>query len=262
MGSDLLISREDMNFLLYDWLRVHQLTTRDRYSDHDRATFDGIIDLAAEVAGDVFRPINRLLDDQEPTMALDGSVVQPKELRAALRVFAQSGIAAAAFPSELGGDQVPSAVKAACSAYLYAGSIAAAAYSLLSDGKAHLIVAHGSPEQIDTFARPVIEGRWFGTMCLSETEAGSSLGDITTLASREADGTYRVRGIKKWISGGEHELSENIVHLLHAKTPRASAGVKGIFPFRAASDRDGLGHPGPRRTPDARSRRERSLGGR
>lgn len=231
MASELLISREDLNFLLYEWLHIEELAVRDHYREHDRETFDGLIDLAAEVASDVFRPINKILDDQEPTMAPDGSVVQPKELGDALRVFTQSGLSAATFPVGLGGDQVPTVVRVACSAYLHAGSIGASAYSFLSEGNARLIVAYGSQKQIDTFARPLIEGRWFGTMALSETEAGSSLGDITTLASPQPDGTFRLRGSKMWISGGDHELSENIVHLVLAKTIGAPAGSKGISLF-------------------------------
>jgi butyryl-CoA dehydrogenase len=96
---------------------------------------------------------------------------------------------------------------------------------------ARLLIAHGSPEQIDTYVRPEVEGRWFGTMALSEPQAGSSLADITTRAEPQDDGTYRLTGNKMWISGGDHELTENIVHLVLAKIPDGPPGVKGISLF-------------------------------
>jgi butyryl-CoA dehydrogenase len=109
---------------------------------------------------------------------------------------------------------------------------------------AHLLLAHGSQEQIDTYVRPMAEGRWFGTMALSEPQAGSSLADITTKAERQDDGSFRLTGTKMWISGGDHELSENIVHLVLAKIPGGPAGVKGISLFvvpKFLPEGDGIG---------------------
>jgi alkylation response protein AidB-like acyl-CoA dehydrogenase len=230
-----LLSRRDLDFLLYEWLDVERLSERERFREHDRDTFDAVIDIAEELAVEVFAPINRLLDENEPTMDADGRVIQPAELRVALDAFRESGLSAATFDEEHGGGQLPYVVRAACSMYLQAGSIAAAAYPFLAEANANLIVTHGTPEQIANYAMPVIEGRWFGTMALSEPQAGSSLGDITTLATPDAadpsDGSYRLRGSKMWISGGDHELAENIVHLVLARTPDAPAGPKGISLF-------------------------------
>ena len=103
--------------------------------------------------------------------------------------------------------------------------------AFLTIGNANLLLAHGTTEQIDRFVRPMIEGRFFGTMCLSEPQAGSSLADIATRAEPQADGTYRLFGNKMWISGGDHELTENIVHLVLAKIPGGPPGVKGISLF-------------------------------
>jgi alkylation response protein AidB-like acyl-CoA dehydrogenase len=234
MPENRLLSRRDLDFLLYEWLHVETLTERERYREHDRDTFGAVLDVAETLASEVFAPINRLLDENEPRMDACGRVIQPAELRAALDAFRESGLSAASFDEDLGGGQLPTVVRAACSMYLQAGSVGAAAYPFLSEANANLLVKHGTPEQIATYAIPVIEGRWFGTMALSEPQAGSSLGDITTLATpaaNPADGSYRLRGSKMWISAGDHELSENIVHLVLARTPDAPAGPKGISLF-------------------------------
>lgn len=119
----------------------------------------------------------------------------------------------------------------ACSAWFAAANISTFAYAMLTTANANLLLAHGSPEQVDTWVRPMLEGRFHGTMCLSENQAGSSLADITTRAEPRDDGTYRITGTKMWISGGDHELGENIVHLVLAKIPGGPAGVKGISLF-------------------------------
>ena len=231
MPANLLLSRRDLEFLLYEWLQVEKLTDRERYREHDRETFDAILDIAETLAVEVFAPINRLLDENEPVIDAAGTVIQPAELSQALRSFTETGLTAATFDEELGGGQLPWVIHAACSMFLQAGSVGAAAYPFLSAANANLLVKHGTPEQIATYAVPVIEGRWFGTMALSEPQAGSSLGDITTLARPQSDGSYRVTGSKMWISAGDHELSENIVHLVLARTPDAPAGPKGISLF-------------------------------
>ena len=122
-------------------------------------------------------------------------------------------------------------VHSAASAWFQAANIGAFSYPFLAVGNANLVIAHGSAEQVETFARPIVDGRFLGTMCLSEPQAGSSLSDITTRAERQDDGTYRLSGSKMWISAGDHELSENIVHLVLARVPGAPAGVKGISLF-------------------------------
>jgi alkylation response protein AidB-like acyl-CoA dehydrogenase len=122
-------------------------------------------------------------------------------------------------------------VSRAAFAWLQAANVSTAAYLGLTVANAHLLAAYGNKEQIDTWVRPMLDGRYLGTMCLSEPQAGSSLANITTQAVRQDDGTYRITGTKMWISGGDHEMSENIVHLVLAKTPGGPAGVKGISLF-------------------------------
>ncbi|MFF5259945.1 acyl-CoA dehydrogenase [Actinomadura viridis] len=231
MTSSQLLSRRDLDFLLYEWLGTEGLAARERFAEHSRDTFDAMLDLAGEIAAERFAPINRLLDAEEPRIGPDGRVVHPAGLAEALRAYADSGMPSATFAPELGGMRVPFTVAQAAFAYFQAASVGASAYPLLASAGANLLVAHGTEDQIERFARPIIEGRWYGTMCLSEPQAGSSLGDITTRAVAQDDGTYRLFGTKMWISGGDHDLSENIVHLVLARTPGAPAGVKGISLF-------------------------------
>ena len=115
--------------------------------------------------------------------------------------------------------------------WLHAANVGTVAYPFLTMANANLLLAHGTPEQIETWVPPMLEGRYFGTMCLSEPQAGSSLADLTTRAEPRNDGTYRLFGNKMWISCGEHDLSENIVHLVLAKIPGGPLGVKGISLF-------------------------------
>ncbi|MEV1015303.1 acyl-CoA dehydrogenase [Micromonospora sp. NPDC049801] len=225
-----LLSRRDLDFLLHDWLRVAHLVERPRYAEHSRETFDDALDLAERVATDQFAPHNRAADLAEPT--IDGNRVRTiPQIEAALRSFAETGLLTAAMDDSVGGLQLPHAVAAACFAWFQAANVATSAYPLLTLGNANLLLAHGSAEQVDTYVRPMLEGRFFGTMCLSEPHAGSSLADIVTRAEPQPDGTYRLFGTKMWISGGDHELAENIVHLVLARIPGGPPGVRGISLF-------------------------------
>ncbi|HPA88866.1 MAG TPA: acyl-CoA dehydrogenase [Quisquiliibacterium sp.] len=229
-----ILSRRDLSFLLHEWLDVAALTSRPRFADHSRETFDAALDTAARIATEQFAPINRLLDTDEPRF--DGERVHtPEPLKKALRAFCDAGMMSAGFDAAHGGMQLPYTVERACFAWFNGASIGAAAYPLLTMGNANLLLAHGSPEQVATWVPPMLAGQWFGTMCLSEPQAGSSLSDIRTRAEPQPDGSYRLFGNKMWISGGEQDLTENIVHLVLAKIPNADGslppGVKGISLF-------------------------------
>ena len=243
--SDLLRAR-DLQFLLYEWLDVAALTERPRYAEHSRDTFDAALALAEQVATARFAPANKVLDANEPRL-VDGRVVTPPELAAALDAHRATGLLAATVDSEVGGWQVPHVVAAACSAWFQAASVGASGYLLLTEANANLLLAHGSAEQVATWVRPLTEGRFFGTMCLSEPQAGSSLADIATRAEPQADGSHRLVGTKMWISGGDHELAENIVHLVLARLPDAPPGVRGLSLFLVPkwlpAAEDGAGAP-------------------
>jgi alkylation response protein AidB-like acyl-CoA dehydrogenase len=229
VGS-LILSKADLDFLLYEWLDVESLTERERYSEHSRATFDAVLELSERVASEHFAPHNRASDAHEPVL-VDGEAQVIPEVKAALDVFARTGIIGASMDEAVGGMQLPHTITTACFAWFQAANIATSAYVFLTVAAANLLIAHGTPEQIDTYVRPMVEGRFFGTMCLSEPQAGSSLADIVTRAEPQDDGTFRLTGNKMWISGGDHTLSENIVHLVLAKIPGGPPGVKGISLF-------------------------------
>ncbi len=226
----LILSRRDLDFLLHEWLDVESLTGRARFTEHSRETFDAVLALAEQVATEHFAPHNRTADENEPRM-VDGKVVLIPEVAQALKVFAEAGLMAGSFDEEYGGMQLPQTVGQAVLAWFQAANIGTSAYPFLTMANARLLIAHASRQQIDTFVAPMVEGRWFGTMALSEPQSGSSLADITTKAERQDDGTYRLTGNKMWISGGDHELTENIVHLVLAKVPGGPPGVKGISLF-------------------------------
>ncbi|MEP9414498.1 acyl-CoA dehydrogenase [Gordonia sp. VNQ95] len=225
------LSRRDLEFLLYEWLDVESLTSRPRFADHSRETFDAVLDLSADIAISRFAPFNRLGDSHEPFVGDDGTVVLPDEITAGIHEYLKAGLVAGSFDDALGGMQLPTVVGRASSAWFQAANAAMSSYAFLTVGNANLLAEYGTPEQIDTWVRPMIEGRYFGTMCLSEPQAGSSLADITTKAAPADDGTYRITGTKMWISAGDHELGENIVHLVLAKAPGGGPGVKGISLF-------------------------------
>jgi butyryl-CoA dehydrogenase len=228
--SSLLLSRRDLDFLLYDWLRVEQLLDRPRFAEHSRETFDAVLDLSERIATDHFAPHNKANDQNEPTF--DGERVHTiPEVGAALRVFAEADLIGASMDHEVGGLQLPRAVSGACFAWFHAANVGTAAYAFLTLAAADLLRAVGSTEQVRSWVPSMIAGRCFGTMCLSEPQAGSSLADITTRAEPGGDGTYRLFGTKMWISAGDHELSENIAHLVLARIPGAPAGVRGISLF-------------------------------
>ncbi len=223
----MILCRDDLDFLLHDWLDVTALTERPAFAEHDRSTFDAVLELAERMATDDFAPHNRAADLAEPHV-VDGHVVTVDGVADAVRAFAQAGFVSATVPVEQGGSGLPFTVGRAALAWFQAANIGTASYPFLTMAAVNLLLAHGTPEQIGTWVPPMMDGRYSGTMCLSEPQAGSSLADITTRAVPAADGSYRVTGTKMWISGGEHELTDNIVHLVLARLPGGPAGVKGI----------------------------------
>ena len=233
--------RPYLDFLLHDWLRIETLTTRPRFEDHSRETFDAVLDTCERIAREKFAPFNRLVDIEEPRF--DGEkVILPQASHDACAAYAQSGMLSAAQDYDMGGMQLPYVVEAAANAFFSKASVSISS-GMLTTGNANLLMAHGTDLQKQVFAKQAFSGRFSGTMCLSEPQAGSSLSDIATRA--EPDGAdhaddplgprYRLRGNKMWISSGEHELTENIIHLVLAKIPDAQGqltpGVKGISLF-------------------------------
>jgi alkylation response protein AidB-like acyl-CoA dehydrogenase len=226
-----LLNPRDIDFLLYEWLDVAELCERPRYREHSIESFDSVLDLAADIAIKRFAPHFKAADTTEPFINSDGTVTTLPEMKAALSAVGAAGLLAGEFDHDVDGYQLPCVVSRAAFAWLQAANISSAAYLGLTLGNAHLLAVYGNKEQIDTWVRPMLDGRYLGTMCLSEPDAGSSLANITTRAVQQDDGTYRITGTKMWISGGDHEMSDNIVHLVLAKTPGSPPGVKGISLF-------------------------------
>ncbi len=234
--------RDTLDFLLYDWLQVQSLQDRPRFADHSRETFDAVLDTCERIAREKFAPFNRVADVEEPRF--DGERVHlPASTHAALAAYVESGMLAAAQDHERGGMQLPLTVEMAANAFFSKASVAMGGYAMLTQGNANLLMAHGTPAQQAVFAANEFSGRWFGTMCLSEPQAGSSLSDVATRAEPDGEAfevdplgpRYRLTGHKMWISGGEHEITENIVHLVLAKIPgpdgKVVPGVKGLSLF-------------------------------
>ena len=239
-----IMSRRDLEFLLHEWLRTDELFERERYAEHSRETVEALLDLAEDIATTRFAPHNRAADLQEPRF--DGETVHlVPEVADALRSFADAGFVAAPLDASVDGGQLPGSVFNACMAWFHAANAGTTGYALLTLANANLLLAHGSPEQVERYVRPMTEGRFFGTMALSEPHAGSNLADITTRAEPQDDGSFRLFGRKMWISGGDHEMGDNIVHLVLARTPGAPAGTKGIslflVPKRLVEDDGSLG---------------------
>lgn len=220
----------ELAFQLYDVLDAEALTRRPRFAEHSRETFDAALETARKVAETYFAPHYAKADREEPRF--DGERVHlPEEVGQAVRAFAEAGFMAAHQDAELGGMQLPWCVTQACFALFQAANISTAAYPFLTIAAANLLQAHGSQEQIGLYLRPMLEGRFLGTMALSEPQAGSSLADIRTRALPQPDGSYHLVGDKMWISGGDNELAENIVHMTLARIDSAPPGVKGISLF-------------------------------
>jgi len=225
-----LIDRRHLDFALYELLDVPALCRYPRYAEHSRETFEAVTELAHKVALETFYPHNRLSDLHEPQM-VDGKVVLIPEIAAGVQAFIDAGFMAILADHADGGMQLPFVMGAVCDGLFASANLGTSAYPMLARAAANLLAVYGSEAQKARWMRPIIEGRYFGTMCLSEPQAGSSLADIKTTALLQADGSYRLRGAKMWISAGDHELGENIVHLVLARIEGAPAGVRGISLF-------------------------------
>ena len=238
--------RKTLDFLLYQWLDVESLNQRERFTDHSRETFDAVLDTCERIAREKYAPFNRLVDTQEPQF--DGEkVILPQATHDAHEAYVASGMLSAAQDYALDGMQLPYAVESAANAFFACASVSIGS-NMLTAGNAGLLLVHGTDKQKEVFANNEFSGRWAGTMCLSEPQAGSSLSDITTRATPDVGSSlgvdwqndalgprYRLKGNKMWISSGDHELTENIIHLVLAKIPDASgklvAGTRGISLF-------------------------------
>ncbi len=225
-----ILDQRDLDFLLYEVFDVESLATRERYSEHNRETFDAAITIAKQVAEKYFLPIRSKADTNQP-MFENGIVSMIPEIKMGLDAVVASGLASARADYDLGGMQLPEAVASCTDAWLTAAASTSLGYVSLTTANANLIDAYGSQAQKDKWVLPMREGRFAGTMAMSEPNAGSGLADLTSSAQLNDDGSYAIVGNKIWISGGDHELNDNIVHLVLARVKGAPIGIKGISLF-------------------------------
>ncbi|MNS33820.1 putative acyl-CoA dehydrogenase AidB [compost metagenome] len=233
-----LIVRRDLDFMLHDWLKMETLFATPAFADHSRESVDAVLDLSETLAADLFLPHYKASDEIEPRLE-NGQVVTLPAIKPALDQYAELGLFAAGFSEDLGGLGLPFLASMASFSFFAAANIATSAYPMLTTANARLIATFGSAAQVETFALPEISGRWFGTMCLSEPQAGSNLADVRTKAVANGEDhlgpRYRLSGNKMWISGGDQDISENIVHLVLAKIPLADGrlpdGTSGLSLF-------------------------------
>ena len=224
-----LLSRE-LDFLLFDVLDTIALSERDRYSDFTSDTISAFLQTIEKVAATHYEPFNRKGDEEEPRF-VDGKVQLVPEVTAAWAAVTETGLHAAHHDEEWGGVHMPSVLQHACLAHLFGANISFGGFSLLTIGAGNLIRNFGNAEQQALFLPPMLDGRYSGTMALTEPGQGSALADIKTIATLAADGTYRLRGNKMYISAGDHDVTENIIHLVLAKIPGAPDGVNGLSLF-------------------------------
>jgi alkylation response protein AidB-like acyl-CoA dehydrogenase len=251
MAGNPLFDDRDVALLIDDAFDLPGLTALPYFADHDRTTFAAVLDGARRVAREVLAPGYRAIDAEPPRLEAGRIHVHPT-LHAQFRTLRDLDLIAAPRPAAVGGQQLPLAVFTLATAYLMAGNAAAYAYLGLTQGAAHLLEAFGDETLRATYMAPMYRGTWTGTMALTEPQAGSSLADVATVARPTADGHYLLTGAKIFISGGDHDLTDNVVHLTLARIAGAPPGIKGVSLFCV---------PRPTRR-GRRARRQRRRGGR
>ncbi len=225
-----LVSDREVEFVLYEVLDVERLCALPHFEDHSRDTFDLVLASARRLARDVLYPAYKPMDEAPPVFEDGGVRVHPR-MKDIFPQLVELGLVNPTRPYDVGGQQLPVAVATTANAYVMAANLSAYGYVGLTTGAAHLIEAFGSDELKRDFMAPMYDGVWTGTMALTEPQAGSSLSDVQTTATPAEDGTYRIRGSKIFISGGDHDLTDNIVHMTLARIDGAPAGTKGISLF-------------------------------
>ncbi len=241
-----IVNRRDLDFLMYETHKLEQLLETDRYGDYDRESIEAILDLSQSLAEDIFQPFAGHLDQNEPKY-VDGKVEIIPEVKEALNAYKEAGLFASGYDYDMGGMQLPWVVHQVLSSMFVTANTSVSNYIFLTQGATNMLNTCGSEELKAKYMPNMVAGDWYGTMCLSEPQAGSSLADIRTKAEPQDDGSYKITGTKMWISGGDHEMTDNIVHMVLAKIPGGPAGVKGIslflVPKHRVNDDGSIGEP-------------------
>jgi len=224
------VSERNIKFLLYEVFDVESLTKYEYYSEHNRKMFDMVLKAAVKLGKDLLFPIFEEMDRNQPEL-VNGEVKVHPSVKTIMKEFGEGGWISSRVPFDQDGEQLPSMVADICEFIFAAANYSANAYPGLTFGASHLIESFGDKQLYDTYVPKMRAGEWQGTMALTEPEAGSSLSDISTMAEPTAEDYHRIKGQKIFISAGDHDGVENVVHLMLAKIEGAPAGVKGISLF-------------------------------
>ncbi|MGI6412350.1 MAG: acyl-CoA dehydrogenase [Syntrophomonadaceae bacterium] len=228
--AEKFISRRNIDFLLYEVFNVEKLTQYEYFQDHNRQTFNLVVDTAYKLASKKLFPVFPEMESHPPRF-VDGIARVHPAVKNIMQEFGRGGWINAALPYEYGGQQIPSVIQSIIHFIFAAANSSLTVYSSLTFGAANLIVSFGSQELKDTYLENMFAGRWQGTMALTEPDAGSSLADIKTQALDTGLGYYKIKGTKIFISAGDTDAVENTVHMMLARIKGAPAGTKGISLF-------------------------------
>ncbi|MEO7328503.1 MAG: acyl-CoA dehydrogenase family protein, partial [Minicystis sp.] len=225
-----LLSDRDIDFLLYEVLHVEQLLALPAFAEHERSTFDLLLASTRRLARELLYPAYKPMDS-DPFTFTQGRVTVHPRMKEIYPRLVESGLISASRPFEAGGMQIPLTVSTMAMAYLMAANLSAAGFAFLTTGAAHLVEAFASEALKATYLGRMYRGEWTGTMALTEPQAGSSLSDVKTTATPTALGHHLIRGTKIFISGGDHDLTDNIVNMVLARIDGAPPGIKGVSLF-------------------------------
>ena len=221
---------KDMLFVMNELAGLSKVNALPGCEDASPETVEAVLEENAKFCGEVVAELN-VPGDKEPSYWQDGKVITTKGFKEAFKAFAEAGWQGVQHPAEFGGQGLPKLVATPCIEMLNAANVSFALCPLLTDGAIEALLTAGSDEQKNIYLENLISGKWTGTMNLTEPQAGSDLALVRTRAVPEGDGTYKIFGTKIFITYGEHDMAENIVHLVLARTPNAPEGVKGISLF-------------------------------
>jgi len=220
----------DMKFALQELAGLRAMQGLPGFEDASSDTVNAVLQECAKLVSEVIAPLN-VTGDRQPSTWADGKVTTTPGFRAAFRSFAEGGWQGLQHPSRFGGQGLPKLVATPCLEMLQSANLSFALCPLLTDGTIEALMTAGTERQQAVYVPRLIDGGWTGTMNLTEPQAGSDLAAVRTRAVRQPDGSYRVFGQKIFITYGEHDLSENIIHLVLARTPEAPEGVRGLSLF-------------------------------
>lgn len=229
-GKEKYYSRRNLNFMLFEVLDMHSLTRHEYFSAHNEESMNMVLDAAENIAEKIMRPVF-VESDRNPPELTNGGVKVHKSIGDYYKAFCDAGLMAASFDHGIGGQQLPRTVYAAADFILGSAHNGFEMFTSLSNSAARLLAGFACPHLLDEYTIKILEGKYAATMCLTETGAGSSLSDIVTEAQIDSDGLYKIKGQKIFISAGDHDITENIIHLVLARVRGAVKGVKGISLF-------------------------------